>query len=285
MSEVMNIFLSLSSEEKKEFHLDACQFSLDQWDKFWKNNDAHMRYTDSVAGIEHVVDFELPLKAYLAVKFNHYDGLIEKEYREPIVALQDYDWNPPADIQMAYYSIYNLYQKYSGLEEIDDWLIINQSLSSSPNSLEAKFAKRLVMLESTHAEPKGHSHDKCECDRPHPGGGIPNPTKSVIDLLEGKSGNYFEEVAVVNKCSKCRQLWLTYRHSDHHSYSGRWYRIKVAEVPQLEHARELIEAAAYCYAGGSFHRPSDRTGETLRMHDGTERNPDGFRVNNLIGLW
>jgi hypothetical protein len=146
MTNIQTIFGALSAKVKKDFHLSACQFSLDEWNEFWKNTDAGMRYTDTVVGLKHEIDFELPLKAYLAVKFDEYDKLIETEYREPIAALQDGDWNPPDDIQMAYYSIYNLYQKYSGLEKIDDWLIINQSLSSSPNSCDSEFAKKLIGL-------------------------------------------------------------------------------------------------------------------------------------------
>jgi len=51
-------------------------------------------------------------------------------YREPIVALHDGDLDLPDTIEYAYYSLYNLFRKYTGIEDIDDWLIVNQAISS-----------------------------------------------------------------------------------------------------------------------------------------------------------
>ena len=146
MTDIKTIFCALSPKTKKDFHLAACQYSLGQWDKFWKNNDVDMSYVDSVVGMRHEVDFEQLLNAYLAVKNGHYDEKIYQGFLEPITALQDMDWELPDDVQMAYYSIYNLYRKYGRREKIDDWLIINQALSSSPEAMESDFAQKLIRL-------------------------------------------------------------------------------------------------------------------------------------------
>ena len=55
---------------------------------------------------------------------------IQKKYREPICALQDDDWVLPEEASYAYYAIYNFFQKYALGKPIDDWLIVNQALSS-----------------------------------------------------------------------------------------------------------------------------------------------------------
>ena len=58
---------------------------------------------------------------------------IEHNYSEPIAAMQDEDLKFPESIMFAYYSIYNLFRKYVCNDNIDDWLIVSQALSSETN--------------------------------------------------------------------------------------------------------------------------------------------------------
>jgi len=50
-------------------------------------------------------------------------------YKEPIISIQDNDLSFPKNIEYGYYSIYNLFQKYTQAKNVDDWLIVNQALS------------------------------------------------------------------------------------------------------------------------------------------------------------
>lgn len=52
-------------------------------------------------------------------------------YQEPIAAMQDDDLIFPDNVAFAYYSIYNLFERYVTSRNIDEWLIANQALSSN----------------------------------------------------------------------------------------------------------------------------------------------------------
>lgn len=126
-------FLDLNAHEKKQSQIKACTFALSVW-KTYCAQRKEMIYSDSIVGMAHRVEKDLPEKALQAV----IDGLVSPEitqaYREPIVALQDMDIDWPDQIEFAYYAIDNLYRKYALNLPIDDWLIINQALSSESNS-------------------------------------------------------------------------------------------------------------------------------------------------------
>ncbi len=58
--------------------------------------------------------------------------------------MQDHDLEFPKIIEFAYYSIYNLFCKYVKGRAIDDWIIVNQAISS-----EGDQAKWAIMLSET----------------------------------------------------------------------------------------------------------------------------------------
>ena len=132
MKELYNTFISLDYEAKKKAHIKACTFSLDSWQLFVKKGK-NLSYRDSVVFIKHKIDKSLPMDALEAVIAGEQRKEISESYLEPIAALEDMDWRPPEYVEYAYYSIYNLYRKYCEGSDIDDWLIINQSLSSEKN--------------------------------------------------------------------------------------------------------------------------------------------------------
>ncbi len=63
--------------------------------------------------------------------------------------MEDFDLEFPYHIEFAYYSIYNLFKKYGVQANVDDWLIVNQALSS-----EADQDKWLQLLENAIAKAK-----------------------------------------------------------------------------------------------------------------------------------
>ena len=142
MNKTIRDFRALSASKKKELHLIVCQHSLDVWNQFWPN--VSLLYTDSVVGMCHEVDCELPSEAFYAVKLGNYKQSIVDRYMEPITAMQDWDLEFPSSMKFAYYSIYNLYQKYGNKREVDDWLIINQALSSCEDLETSDLAKTIV---------------------------------------------------------------------------------------------------------------------------------------------
>jgi hypothetical protein len=123
-------FLELSSPRKRKAHTYLAQIALRKWEEFSKSGSVPRSYIESVAGTNQSVDFDLPRKAFDCVIGGLDASEIQKQYGEPICALQDDDWALPEEAVYAYYAIYNLFRKYALSEPIDDWLIVNQSLSS-----------------------------------------------------------------------------------------------------------------------------------------------------------
>lgn len=129
MNDYYNKFSALNADAKKQSQIQACQQALIVWNEFVKQGKG-LSYHDSIVGMKHTINSNLPKLALLAVINNQASEEISKGYLEPITALQDRDWEPPEHVELAYYAIYNLYRKYCEYIEIDDWLIINQCISS-----------------------------------------------------------------------------------------------------------------------------------------------------------
>jgi hypothetical protein len=92
------------------------------------------------------VDIALPADAFRSVMEGKDTCNVQARYGEPICAMQDDDLEFPDDIELAYYSIYNLFRRYVLADSIDDWLIVNQALSAHGESADVA-----AILESTMA--------------------------------------------------------------------------------------------------------------------------------------
>lgn len=123
-------FFNMSSSQKKEVHLCLAGIALTQWRKFIACGAVPRSYTESVCGTCQKIDLNLPSDAMTCVRDKTDPSQISERYLEPITALHDDDWSLPDDPQYAFYTIYNTFQKYALGKEIDDWLIVNQALSS-----------------------------------------------------------------------------------------------------------------------------------------------------------
>lgn len=126
-------FLQLPADARKKVHQFLCAKALECWMRF-ADSKKKITYCDSVVGIIHNIDFQLPADAFQTA-FGDCDkaasDAIAQRYLEPITALQDIDVEFPAEIEFAYYTIYNAFLKYAQQENIDDWLIVNQALSAA----------------------------------------------------------------------------------------------------------------------------------------------------------
>jgi hypothetical protein len=91
----------------------------------------------------------LPFDAFESARQGRDVARVEERYGEPITAMEDFDLEFPEPVQFAYYAVYNLFCKYACLEEVEDWLIVNQALSSRQD--EKEWAKLLeeAIVEAT----------------------------------------------------------------------------------------------------------------------------------------
>jgi len=125
-------FFALNTEQRRLTHLLLCENALKIWN-LYANAHKSIAYMETVAGTHQKVDKQLPVDALASVKQGWDSQNVAQRYLEPITAMQDDDLSFPEHITFAYYAIYNLFIKYVGEENIDDWLIVNQALSSETN--------------------------------------------------------------------------------------------------------------------------------------------------------
>lgn len=130
MNPIAEKFFSLNEDGKKRAHLFMAELALKSWESSLAQGKVPMSYRETVTGTTQAIDPDLPKRALDSLKSETNSLEVAKDYLEPICALQDDDWIFNDDAQMAYYAIYNTYRKYIEGEEIDDWVIVNQALSS-----------------------------------------------------------------------------------------------------------------------------------------------------------
>ena len=129
MSSLQQQFLAVTDEQKRSVHFVLGQHALAQWTAFVASRWT-VTYADSVCGTCQTVDTTLPGDALKCARQSTDTARVEERYGEPLVALQDGDLDFPGPIRFAYFALYNLFMKYAGIENIDDWLIVNQALAS-----------------------------------------------------------------------------------------------------------------------------------------------------------
>ena len=123
-------FVALAPERRRAARvLLTEQVALRVWREFVTQR-GRIRYRDSVTGGAHELDAGLPARALGCLHGTGDADAVAEAYREPIAALQDLDLELPEHSQFAYYAIYNLFRRYGRNEAIEEFLIINQVLSS-----------------------------------------------------------------------------------------------------------------------------------------------------------
>ncbi|WP_067685854.1 hypothetical protein [Nocardia jejuensis] len=135
------LFFQLGADRRRQVHLSLCQDALTTWVAYAGAARSPLRYRDSVVGMRHRVDVELPADALRSACAGVDLADIATRYLEPITALQDDDLTFPDPVEFAYYAIYNCFRKYVVGEDISEWLIVNQALSAHDD---AEAASRLT---------------------------------------------------------------------------------------------------------------------------------------------
>ncbi len=133
MKSLADEFLALKPDQRRVVHFVLCEYALHKWNQY-ASVQGRIRYTESVVGTQQQVDKHLPADALGSARQGTDSGHLGKRYEEPITAMQDDDLIFPENIEFAYYAIYNLFRKYALGKDIDDWLIVNQALSSEEDS-------------------------------------------------------------------------------------------------------------------------------------------------------
>lgn len=122
-------FLNLNAEKRKFVQFKLCENALEILNRYF-NETGEISYVESVVGTFQTVDSKLPSDAFESAQIGKNLRNSDYRYSEPISAMQDDDLTFPNHIELAFYSIYNLFQKYVLNRNIDDWLIVNQALSA-----------------------------------------------------------------------------------------------------------------------------------------------------------
>ncbi|GEM30629.1 hypothetical protein NN3_16360 [Nocardia neocaledoniensis NBRC 108232] len=143
-------FFQLGADRRRLVHLALCEDALLTWNDYVQGNPAALRYRDSVVGMGHTVDVELPADALRAARAGVDLTDVDRRYLEPIAALQDDDLTFPDSVELGYYAIYNCFRKYVSGDDIQDWLIVNQALSVHPDGeVAARLTRAIDELDPT----------------------------------------------------------------------------------------------------------------------------------------
>ena len=141
---------SLSKEKQFDIAIRVTKAALPIWDKY--ANKYELTYQDTVVGLNHSVDRQLLQMTINAVeKFvatniikrsiikYFYLLSLDRQFNDPIVALQDTDWELPYEIERAFYAVHNLLDAALGKEktvfnETTIYVAINQAVDALVSS-------------------------------------------------------------------------------------------------------------------------------------------------------
>lgn len=128
---------TLSEDKRIDLAIELLELGLPIWNEY-SSKKQKLEYVDTVVGMAHSVDREIINRVLDTSKRWKNKGVISKDleqlnvdFDDPIVALQDLDWEIPENIQLIFYSAYNLVGKMNGETKTlfgDEqlYLVINQ---------------------------------------------------------------------------------------------------------------------------------------------------------------
>jgi hypothetical protein len=137
---------SLSKEKQFEIAIRLTKEALPIWDKYADKNE--LTYQDTVVGLHHSVDRQLLRRTINAVEkfvstnfikraiIKNLDLLSsDRQFNDPIVALQDTDWELPYEVERSFYAVHNLLNAALGIEktvfnETTIYVAINQAVDA-----------------------------------------------------------------------------------------------------------------------------------------------------------
>lgn len=132
---------TLDFNQQFELFLVLSQHIIPEWDKF-STEKSNLWYSDSVVGLTHHIRPEIVNDILdLIVQRLQFPKLLDKikelrrEIAEPIVALQDDDWDIPEHIKLFFYACNSILDRFAGekltrFSEDQMYLAINQICDS-----------------------------------------------------------------------------------------------------------------------------------------------------------
>lgn len=137
---------SLPIDKQFELAIRFIKLAMPIWDKYAGNNS--LTYRDTVVGLVHSVDRNLLKNTIEAIEnhisTNKVNNLLVKnsdilsssrQFIDPIVALQDTDWELPYEVEKIFYAVHNLLEASVGntktvFDESTIYVAINQAIDA-----------------------------------------------------------------------------------------------------------------------------------------------------------
>lgn len=129
MGDLIERFRGLEDVRQSKVLFALAGLALDRWSAF-ADQAGTIRYVESIVGTAQSVDVRLPHDAMTSARAGKDLADVDRRYLEPIAALQDDDLEWEDTFEFAYYAVYNLFRKFALGDDIDPWIIANQSLAS-----------------------------------------------------------------------------------------------------------------------------------------------------------
>ena len=141
---------NLPKDKQFDIAIRLTRLALPIWNKYAKKNE--LTYHDTVVGLQHSVNRTLLKNTIDAVEKYISTNIIGKaimkntalislsrQFSDPIVALQDLDWELPNEIERTFYSVHNLLDSALGKEktvfnETTIYVTINQAIDALSSS-------------------------------------------------------------------------------------------------------------------------------------------------------
>jgi hypothetical protein len=131
---------SITTEKLFGLAIKVCEAALPIWWEYSANNE--LTYRDTVVGLRHEVDSNLLQNSVSFCKGEIFESaagnpilikLLEK-FSDPIVALQDSDWELPYPVERVFYAVYNLLDglrnRVSYENELVHYVSVNQAVDA-----------------------------------------------------------------------------------------------------------------------------------------------------------
>ena len=157
--------------EDRQFKLAVklTKLALPIWDNYADKND--LTYRDTVVGMHHSVDRKLLLNTINAIEeylnlnrlkklFDGKSKLLELsgQFDDPVVALQDMDWELPDEVLKTFYSVHNMLDTLVGKEQTvfgdsTIYVSINQAIDALETSKSLSSAEIKMILAEIKSSP------------------------------------------------------------------------------------------------------------------------------------
>ena len=141
---------NLPTDKQFDIAIRLTRLTLPIWDNYVYNNE--LTYRDTVVGLQHSVErtllkntIDIVEKYILTNRINkaiikNFDLLtFSRQFSDPIIALQDTDWEPPYEVERTFYAVHNLLdaaldKEKTVFNETTIYVTINQAIDALSSS-------------------------------------------------------------------------------------------------------------------------------------------------------